>query len=133
MPLRGYLSEWQLFEETPGDPEGNAWYSPAIEPALMDRGVSANYYDLRTAEQQGQVPAQGWALVLTNVTPPDHNVIMQTPNTFEVNAGTTVAEVRAIIGDEATDDVLDGSSIDQLKAYFHNVHRGRMDRWQGRA
>jgi hypothetical protein len=131
MPIRGYLSEWQLFDD--GEPEGLTFYSPAIEPALMQREVGhAQYFDLRTAEQQGQVPAQGWALVLVNVTPPDHNVIMQTPNTHEVNAGTSVSEIRAIIGDEATDDVFEGSTIEQLKAYFQSVHRGRVNRWQGR-
>ena len=130
MPIRGYLSEWQIFDD--GQPEGISWYAPAIAPALEQREVGGTYLDLRTAEQQGTVPAEGWALVLTNVTPPDHNVIMQTPNTHEVNAGTTVAEVRAIIGDEATGDVLDASNVEQLKAYFQSVHRGRINRWKGR-
>jgi hypothetical protein len=130
MPLRGYLSEWQLFSD--GEPEGATWYAPAISAALESRQMGCPALDLRTAEQQGAVPAEGWALVVVNVTPPDHNVIMQTPNTHEVTAGTTVAEVRAIIGDEATDEVLDGSNIDQLKAYFQNCHNGRMNRWKGR-
>lgn len=130
MPLRGYLSEWQLFDD--GEPEGATWYAPAVSPAIESRGKAATFVDLRTAEQQGAVPAQGWALVLTDVTPPDHNVIMQTPNTHEVTAGTTVTEVRAIIGDEATADVIDGSNIEQLRAYFQEVHRGRINRWKGR-
>ena len=130
MPLRGYLSEWQLFSD--GEPEGATWYAPKITIALDPLQIKCPALDLRTAEQQGAVPAQGWALCLPNVRPPDHRDVMDIPNTHEVTAGTTVAEIRAIIGDEATDDVLDGSNIDQLKAYFQNCHNGRMNRWKGR-
>ena len=130
MPIRGYLSEYQIFSD--GEPEGATWYAPAISAAIHSRERGYTSLDLRTAEQQLQVPAEGWALVLTDVTPPDHNVIMQVPNTHEVTAGTSVAEIRAIIGDEATDEVFDGSTIDQLKAYFQNCHNGRINRWKGR-
>jgi hypothetical protein len=130
MPIRGYLSEWQLFDD--GEPEGMTWYSPAIETALAQLSVKAQYIDLRTAEQQGAVPAEGWALVLTDVRPPDHNVIMQIPGTHEVTLSTTVPEIRAIIGDEGTDELFEGSNVDQIKAYFQNTHNRRMDRWQGR-
>ena len=130
MPLRGYLSEWKIFDD--GEPEGLTWYAPAISAALESLQIGCPALDLRTAEQQLQVPAQGWALVVVDVRPPDHRVIMETPNTHEVTAGTTVAEIRAIIGDEATDEVFDGSNIEQLRAYFHSCHVGRINRWKNR-
>lgn len=138
MPIRAYLSEWKLYEaphtepQDPADPATYSWIAPAIDPVLIARGRNSMNIDLRTAEQQGQIPPQGWALVLTDVRPPDHNQIMAVPNTHEVNASTTVAEVRAIIGDEATDDALDGSNIEQLVAYFRATHTGRVNRWKGR-
>lgn len=132
MPIRGYLSPWVTI--TLPD-EGIENYARIMSPGsyISDNGLAASAIDLRTSEQKDQIPAEGWALVLTNVTPPQHNQIVKEADTHEVDAGTTVAEVRAIIGDEATDDVLDGSNLEQLKAYFVSCHRGRMARWrQGR-
>ena len=131
MPVRGYLCPWDAYI----DEDGFRQYWPRIMAPgsyLNANGIQAISIDLKTAEQQQKFPAEGWSLVLANVTPPQHNQIMQAADTHEVNAGTTVAEVRAIIGDEATDDVLDGSNIEQLRAYFLNCHRGRINRWKGR-
>jgi hypothetical protein len=131
VPVRAYLSPWQSFTDAEGFTE---YWAKIFAPGsyIASNGLTARAIDLRTAEQQLQIPAQGWALVLTNVTPPQHNQIMQDTDIHEVNAGTTVAEVRAIIGDEATDDALDGSNLDQLVTYFQSVHKGRINRWKGR-
>ena len=131
MPLRAYLSPWQ--EEV--DADGFTTFYPRIGyPGgyLMTNRIRWTAMDLRTAEEQLQVPAQGWALVWTNVVPKDHNQVMKVADTHEVTAGTTVPEIRAIIGDEATDEVLEGSTIEQLKQYFFNCHKGRVNRWKGR-
>jgi hypothetical protein len=117
------------------DPDGFTTFTNRLGSAggyLLENQINHSCIDLRTAEQQLQVPAQGWALVLANVRPPEHNQIMQTPETHEVNLSTTPQEVAAIIGDEATDELLDPSNVETLKDYFARIHKRRVDRWKGR-
>ena len=129
MPIRGYLTPWQ--EDV--DADGGVTFYPRI-------GLPGNYadqmqwraIDLRTAEQKNQVPAQGWTLVLINVTPPQHNQIMNIADTHEVNLSTTPAEVIAIIGDEATEHLYDPATIDDIKSWFMQVKLKRIDRYMGR-
>lgn len=129
MPLRAYLTPWEATVDADG---GAMWYPRIGMPGEYAADVRWSAYDLRTAEQQGQVPAQGWAVVLADVVPKDHSQIMKVPDTHEVTAGTTVAEVIAIIGDEATEHLYDPSTVESIKEWFIRVRNARGNRWQGR-
>lgn len=84
--------------------------------------------NLRTAEERANLG--GWALVLVDVTPPQHNTIMQVPNTHEVTLQTTVEEVRAVIGEEGTDVLLDPQTEEDIVEWFRSVHANRTQRYK---
>lgn len=131
MPLRAYIVPWVATQ----DADGFITYQHLLmQPGhyLHDEQINNSAIDLRTTEQQGAFPAEGYALVMCNVVPPQHNQIMLETDVHAVTPSSTIAEIEAIIGTEATDEALTGTDFENVKDYFARIHKRRVDRWQGR-
>ena len=128
---RMYLSPWKLHYEDESDPETNSFYAPEIYEAVLERSGRCRCLDLRAAEEQLQVPAQGYALVEANLDDAQHLEILAIPGTVEILPQTKVSDIQNVIGDEGLVGNLNDNA--STKAFFQIAHRARVDRWQGRS